>query len=64
MNEILRDMIDLGIIIYQDDILIYSENEEHHVAWVKRVLERLQLHQLVIVPDKCEWHRSQVNFLG
>ena len=51
MNEIFRDMIDLGVIIYLDDILIYSENEQDHVALVKRVLERLQEHQLAIAPD-------------
>ena len=57
-------MIDLGVVIYLDDILIYSENEQDNVALVKRVLEHLQEHQLAIVPDKCEWHRSRVNFLG
>ena len=64
MNEIFRDMIDLGVIIYLDDIVIYSEKEQDHVALVKRVLERLQEHQLAIVPDKCEWHRSRDNFLS
>ena len=64
MNEIFRDMIDLGVVIYLDDILIYIENEQDHVALVKRVLEPLQEHQLAIAPDKCEWHRSRVNFLG
>ena len=64
MNEIFRDMIDLGVVIYLHDILLYSENEQDHVALVKRVLERLQVHQLAIAPDKCEWHRSRVNFLG
>ena len=35
MNMIFRDMIDLGIVIYQDDILIYGENEQDHVVLVK-----------------------------
>ena len=56
MNEIFRDMIDLGVIICLDDIPLYSENEQVDIALVKRVLERLQEHQLVITPDKCEWH--------
>src|SRR5436853_4505217 len=64
MNDISRDRIDMGVVIYLDDILIYSESEEDHVALVKRVLSRLQEHQLSIAPDKCEWHRSKVNFLG
>ena len=64
MKEIFRDMIDLGVIICLDDILIYSENVQDHAALVKRVLEHLQEQQLAIAPDKCEWHRSRVNFLG
>ena len=64
INETFRDMIDLGVVIKLDDILIYSKNEQDHVAVVKQVLERLQEHQLTIAPDKCEWHRSRVNFLG
>ena len=34
-NEIFRDMINLGVIIYLDEILIYSENEQDHVVLVK-----------------------------
>ena len=64
MNEIFRDIINLGVVIYLVDILIYSENEKDHVVLVKRVLKRLQEHQLAIAPDKCEWHRSRLNFLG
>ena len=58
MDELFRDLIDLGVVIYLNDILIYSENEQDHVALVKRVLERLQEHQLALAPNKCEWHRS------
>ena len=64
MNEIFRYMINLGVVNYRDDIFIYSENEQDNVALVKRVLERLQEHQLAIAPDKCKWHRSRVNFLS
>ena len=35
MNEIFRDIIDLDVVIYLDDILIYRENEQDHVAPVK-----------------------------
>ena len=57
-------MIDLGVVIYLDDILIYSENEADHIALVKRVLSRLQEYKLAIAPEKCEWHKFKVNFLG
>ena len=42
MNEIFKDMTDLGVVTYLDDILIYSENEVDHLAQVKRVLLLLQ----------------------
>ena len=50
MNEIFKDMIDLGVNIYLDDILIYSENEADDIALLKRVLSRLQEHKLAIAP--------------
>ena len=61
-NGIFKDIIDLGGVIYLDDILIYSENEAGHIALVKRVPSRLQEHKLAIAPEKCEWHKSRVNF--
>ena len=57
-------MIDHGVVIYLDDILIYSRREEDHIALTKKVLECLQEHQLALSPEKCEWHMSKVNFLG
>ena len=44
MNEIFKDMIDHGVVIYLDDILIYSRREEDHIALTKKVLERQQEH--------------------
>ena len=41
MNEIFKDMMDHGVVIYLDDILIYSWSEEDHIALTKKVLERL-----------------------
>ena len=64
MNEILNDMIDFGVVIYMDDILIYSENEANHIALVKRVLSRLLEQKLAIAPDKCEWQKSRIDSLG
>ena len=64
MKDIFEDMNDLGVVIYLDDILIYSENEADHITLVKRVLSCLQEHKLVIAPEKCKWHKSKVNFLG
>ena len=64
LNDIFKDLIDLGVVIYRSDILIYSESEQEHITLVKRVLPRLQEHRLAISLDKCKRHRSRVNFLG
>jgi hypothetical protein len=42
INDILRDLLDAGTVVYIDDILIYSEIEKEHKALVKEVLERLR----------------------
>ena len=57
-------MIDHGVVICLDNILIYIRSEEDHIALTKKLLERLQDHQLALSPEKCEWHMSKVNFLG
>jgi hypothetical protein len=41
MNEFLREFLDLGVVCYLDDILIYSKNEKEHEELVARVLQRL-----------------------
>ena len=63
MNDIFKDIIDLGIVIYLDDILLSAENEADHIALVKRVLSRLQEHKLVMASEKFKWHKLKVNFL-
>ena len=45
MNKILREFLDHGVVVYLDDILIYSKNEEEHIELVKKVLDRLANHQ-------------------
>ena len=63
MNEIFKGLIDHGVVIYLDDILIYSRNEDEHIALTKKVLERLLEHQLTLSPEKWEWHKFKVNIL-
>src|ERR1700733_5870265 len=41
MNKILREFLDHGVVVYLDDILIYSKTEEEHIELVKKVLDRL-----------------------
>jgi len=42
MNHVFSDMINLGLLVYLDDFLIYAKTEEEHDRQVKEVLKRLQ----------------------
>jgi len=64
MNHILSDLLDVGVLAYMDDILIYTKTEKEHDSLVKEVLERLQTHGLAVFPEKCIWKTQEVEFLG
>jgi predicted nucleotidyltransferase len=57
-------MLDQGVIVYIDNILIYAETEEKHDKLIKEVLKRLEENGLVISPEKYVWERNKVEFLG
>jgi transposase InsO family protein len=64
VNNVLREHLDIFVIAYLDDILIYSRNEKEHKEHVRTVLKLLQQHSLLVDPDKCKWHQEEVEFLG
>ena len=65
MNDIFRTLIAEGIVVvYLDDILIFTETEEEHEQVVRRVLEVLAEHKLFLRLEKCEFHRKQIEYLG
>jgi hypothetical protein len=64
MNHIFRDLPDLGLIVYLDDILIYAETEEEHDRIVTEVLKHLAANGLAISQDKYFWSTTRVDFLG
>jgi len=65
MNDIFRTVIAEGIVVvYLDDILIFTKTEEEHERAVQRVLEILAEHKLFLCPEKCEFHRKQIEYLG
>ena len=64
MQTIFSDLLDISIVIYLDDILIFSKNLEEHQAIVREVLCRLQQHGLYAKASKCQFHCSSVEFLG
>jgi len=64
VNTVFADMLDVCVVVYLDDILIYSEDMESHQQHVREVLRRLRLHGLFTKPEKCEFHSDSVEYLG
>src|SRR5882724_4091322 len=64
MNNMFADMIDVTVIIYLDDILIYSGNMSEHKAQVQEVLRRLRANRLFVRANKCEFHVTSCEYLG
>jgi len=62
LNNILAEKIDRGVVIYIDDILIYSKIEEEHIELVLWVLQKLTENNLCINIDKCLFHVPEVEF--
>ncbi len=64
MNDVFHDMVDTFVIVYLDDILIFSNNEEEHTEHVRKVFKRLEEHNLHVKPEKCDFHTKSVEYLG
>ena len=64
INEVLRELLDQGVIVYIDDILIYSETEEEHTVLVQKVLEKLRAANLCVAINKSRFHVKKVDYLG
>ncbi|GJP40371.1 hypothetical protein CLOM_g24641 [Closterium sp. NIES-68] len=64
MNGVFRDLLDKCVIIYLDDILIYSKTREQHLKDLDAVFQRLQQHRLITKGSKCEFLKQELEFLG
>jgi len=64
MNTILRHFLYHPVVVYLDDILIYSKSMEEHEALLKQVLARLERHALAVSLKKSVFHVDRVEFLG
>ncbi|SGY12272.1 BQ5605_C011g06450 [Microbotryum silenes-dioicae] len=64
MNSIFRDLLDVSVLIYLDDILIFSGNKSQHTWHVQEVLQRLINNKLYCNPKKCEFNRASTEYLG
>ncbi|GJP52561.1 hypothetical protein CLOM_g11663, partial [Closterium sp. NIES-68] len=64
MNGVFRDLLDKCVIIYLDDILIYSKTREQHLKDLAAVFHKLQQHRLITKGSKCEFLKQELEFLG
>jgi hypothetical protein len=65
MNTIFCDLIDKGVVIvYLDNILIFTDSMEEHRKIVEEVLHILKEHDLYLKPEKCEFEKEQIEYLG
>ncbi len=64
MNEVFREFLHRFVIVYINDILIYSRNLADHRHHVAQVLQKLRQFRLYLKLEKCEFHRPTVQFLG
>jgi len=63
MNDIFSDLLDICVVIYLDDILIYSNNMSEHHWHMKEVLKHLCKAGLYAKAEKCKFHSESVEYL-
>ena len=64
MNKVFMEELDKFVVVFIDDILIYSETAEEHAEHLRIVLENLRQNQLYAKFSKCEFWLEKVAFLG
>ena len=64
MQEIFHPYLDEFVLIFFDDILVYSKSEEEHEGHVRKTLELLRQHKLYAKKSKCKFFSTQVKYLG
>jgi hypothetical protein len=64
MNKVFMEYLDKFVVLFIDDILVYSRNEEEHEEHLRLVLQKLRDNQLHAKLSKCEFWLEEVSFLG
>ena len=64
MNDVLRPLLDKCVIVYIDDILVYSKDHDEHEKHLRQVFDLLRKHKLYGKLSKCEFFAPSVEFLG
>jgi hypothetical protein len=64
MNKVFMEYLDKFVVVFIDDILVYSRSEEEHDEHLRLALQKLREHRLYAKLSKCEFWMEQVIFLG
>jgi len=65
MNDIFQNLIAEGIVVvYLDDILIFTKMKEEHEQTVRQVLQILKENKLFLRPEKCKFCKQRIEYLG
>ncbi|KAE8692579.1 hypothetical protein F3Y22_tig00110831pilonHSYRG00022 [Hibiscus syriacus] len=64
MNKVLQPFLDRFVVVYLDDIIIYSKTLEEHVEHLRQVLVVLRDNELYVKEEKCSFAQTEVPFLG
>src|SRR3984893_2119853 len=64
MDEVFQEYMDKFIIVYLDDIVVYSKDTQDHLHHLQLVFNRLQDHKLYAKLEKCQFMQQEIKFLG
>ena len=64
MNSVFSKYLDKFVLVFLDDILIYSKNEEEHEEHLRIALQLLREHRLYAKFSKCEFYKDKIHYLG
>jgi hypothetical protein len=64
MNDVLYDYLDRFVVVYLDDIVIYTKSLDEHLVHLKLVFQRFRKNKLYVKREKCEFCREEITFLG
>jgi hypothetical protein len=64
MNKVFMEYLDKFVVVFIDNIYVYSKSEEEHEEHIRLVMQKLRDHRLYAKLSKCEFWLKQVAFLG
>ena len=63
MNQVFHEYLDKFVVVYLNDIMVYSSTMEEHQHHLRLIFEKLREHQLYVKKGKCTFAQQRINFL-